>query len=52
MFRQMVGKDIEVAWEELKEGIIRSLMRGAANGSMERSAIRGCSGDDQRDGVL
>ena len=52
MVRQTVGKDMEVAWEELKEGILRSLMRGPAKGSMEESVIGGCSGDDQRDGVL
>ena len=32
MARQTVGKDIEVAWEELKEGILRSAVRGTRSG--------------------
>ena len=40
MVRQMVGKDIEVAWEELKEGILRSAVEVCGESRARRERRR------------
>ena len=40
MVRQTVGKDIEVAWEELKEGILRSAVEVCGESRVRRERRR------------